>query len=65
MLPGTEEGNSPDRRGGILSVADAVEKLDDGARMVRSHGLIYRGPELVSECVSAAEEIKDGEFASR
>ncbi len=40
--------------GGILSGADAVEKLDAGASLVQIYsGLIYRGPELVSECVSA------------
>ena len=40
--------------GGILSGADAVEKLDAGASLVQLYsGLIYRGPELVSECVSA------------
>ena len=40
--------------GGILSGADAVEKLDAGASLVQVYsGLIYRGPELVNECVSA------------
>jgi len=40
--------------GGILSGADAAEKLDAGAALVQIYsGLIYRGPELVSECVSA------------
>jgi dihydroorotate dehydrogenase len=40
--------------GGILSGADAAEKLDAGASLVQIYsGLIYRGPELVSECVSA------------
>jgi dihydroorotate dehydrogenase len=40
--------------GGILSGADAVEKLDAGAALVQVYtGLIYRGPELVNECVSA------------
>jgi dihydroorotate dehydrogenase len=40
--------------GGILSGADAAEKLDAGATLVQIYtGLIYRGPELVSECVSA------------
>ena len=43
--------------GGILSGADAVEKLDAGATLVQVYtGLIYRGPELVSECVSACQE---------
>jgi dihydroorotate dehydrogenase len=40
--------------GGILAGADAVEKLDAGASLVQLYtGLIYRGPELVGECVSA------------
>jgi dihydroorotate dehydrogenase len=40
--------------GGILRGADAVEKMDAGASLVQLYtGLIYRGPELVSECVSA------------
>jgi dihydroorotate dehydrogenase len=43
--------------GGILSGADAAEKLDAGASLVQLYtGLIYRGPELVSECVSACRE---------
>jgi dihydroorotate dehydrogenase len=40
--------------GGIMSGADAAEKLEAGASLVQIYsGLIYRGPELVSECVSA------------
>jgi len=40
--------------GGISSGADAVEKLDAGATLVQLYtGLIYRGPELVHECISA------------
>jgi dihydroorotate dehydrogenase len=40
--------------GGILSGADAVEKLEAGATLVQIYsGLIYRGPELVEECVKA------------
>jgi dihydroorotate dehydrogenase len=40
--------------GGILSGADAVEKFDAGAALVQIYtGLVYRGPELVNECVSA------------
>jgi dihydroorotate dehydrogenase len=43
--------------GGILSGADAVQKLDAGAALVQLYtGLIYRGPELVAECVSACRE---------
>jgi dihydroorotate dehydrogenase len=45
--------------GGILSGADAVEKLDAGATLVQVYtGLIYRGPQLVAECI---ERIRDAE----
>lgn len=38
--------------GGIMSGADAQEKIDAGAELVQLYsGLIYRGPELVRECV--------------
>ena len=38
--------------GGILSGADAAEKIDAGASLVQLYsGLIYRGPALVRECV--------------
>lgn len=40
--------------GGILSGADAVAKMSAGATLVQSYtGLVYRGPELVHECVEA------------
>jgi dihydroorotate dehydrogenase len=40
--------------GGILSGADAAEKLSAGASLVQLYtGLIYRGPALVAECVEA------------
>ena len=40
--------------GGILSGADAVDKFDAGAALVQIYtGLIYRGPALIEECVSA------------
>lgn len=40
--------------GGILSGANAMEKLEAGASLVQIYsGLIYRGPELVEECVKA------------
>ena len=40
--------------GGIMSGADAAEKLDAGATLVQLYtGLIYEGPELVGKCVSA------------
>jgi dihydroorotate dehydrogenase len=38
--------------GGILSGADAQEKIAAGASLVQLYsGLIYRGPELVRECI--------------
>jgi len=40
--------------GGILSGADAAQKFAAGAALVQLYsGLVYRGPELVGECVSA------------
>jgi dihydroorotate dehydrogenase len=40
--------------GGILSGADAKEKIDAGATLVQLYtGLIYRGPGLVAECARA------------
>jgi dihydroorotate dehydrogenase len=40
--------------GGIMSGADAAEKFHAGAALVQLYsGLIYRGPGLVGECVSA------------
>jgi dihydroorotate dehydrogenase len=40
--------------GGIMSGADVAEKRTAGAALVQLYtGLIYRGPQLVSECVSA------------
>ena len=40
--------------GGILSGADAVAKMSAGASLVQFYtGMIYRGPELVRECVEA------------
>lgn len=39
--------------GGILSGADAREKIDAGASLVQIYtGLVYRGPELVAECAA-------------
>jgi dihydroorotate dehydrogenase len=41
--------------GGILTGADAQEKFAAGATLVQLYtGLIYRGPALVAECVSAS-----------
>ena len=40
--------------GGILSGADAVEKIRAGAALVQIYsGMIYRGPELVNETINA------------
>jgi dihydroorotate dehydrogenase len=40
--------------GGILSGGDARRKVDAGAQLVQLYtGLVYRGPALVRECVSA------------
>jgi dihydroorotate dehydrogenase len=47
--------------GGIMSAADAEEKIAAGAQLVQLYtGLIYRGPELVRECVEelCKEQIK-------
>ena len=43
--------------GGILRGADALQKLDAGAALVQLYtGLIYRGPDLVAECISACRK---------
>ena len=40
--------------GGILSGADAREKIRSGASLVQLYsGLIYRGPDLINECAKA------------
>jgi dihydroorotate dehydrogenase len=40
--------------GGILDGAGAVEKLDAGAQLIQVYsGFIFRGPELILECVDA------------
>lgn len=40
--------------GGILSGADAVAKMAAGASLVQVYsGMVYRGPELIGECVDA------------
>jgi dihydroorotate dehydrogenase len=40
--------------GGIMSGADARAKFDAGASLVQIYsGLVFRGPQLISECVSA------------
>lgn len=43
--------------GGILSGADAREKIMAGASLVQLYsGLIYRGPDLVNECAAALRQ---------
>jgi dihydroorotate dehydrogenase len=40
--------------GGILSAADAQEKINAGAKLVQVYsGLIYKGPQLVEDIVNA------------
>jgi len=40
--------------GGIMSGADAVEKIQAGATLVQIYtGFIYAGPDLVADCVEA------------
>jgi dihydroorotate dehydrogenase len=40
--------------GGILSGADAVEKISAGASLVQLYtGLVYRGPRLIADCAAA------------
>jgi len=40
--------------GGILAGADAATKIDAGASLVQFYsGMVYRGPELIRECVEA------------
>ncbi|HEX9182685.1 MAG TPA: quinone-dependent dihydroorotate dehydrogenase [Burkholderiales bacterium] len=43
--------------GGIVRGEHAAEKLDAGATLVQLYtGLIYRGPDLVAECISACRK---------
>jgi dihydroorotate dehydrogenase len=43
--------------GGILSGADAAEKIEAGASLVQLYtGLLYEGPALVSECARAIRD---------
>lgn len=42
--------------GGILSGADAAEKMRLGAHAVQVYsGMVYRGPELINECLQAVQ----------
>src|SRR3546814_14241000 len=46
--------------GGILGGADAATKMAAGANLVQLYtGLVYRGPELVAECVEAMRRRKE------
>lgn len=45
--------------GGILSGTDAADKIEAGASLVQLYsGFIYRGPELIGECVDAIAALK-------
>jgi len=45
--------------GGILDGKGAVEKMDAGSQLVQVYsGFIYRGPELIGECVDAIAAMK-------
>jgi dihydroorotate dehydrogenase len=47
--------------GGILSGADAAGKVAAGATLVQFYtGMIYRGPELIDECVKAIRRRREG-----
>jgi dihydroorotate dehydrogenase len=44
--------------GGIMSGADARERIDAGASLVQIYtGLVYRGPDLVAECAKALAQV--------
>ena len=47
--------------GGITSGADAVAKMAAGAALVQCYsGLVFRGPELIRECVEAMRRRREG-----
>ncbi|HDZ57471.1 MAG TPA: quinone-dependent dihydroorotate dehydrogenase [Pseudomonas xinjiangensis] len=47
--------------GGILTGADAAEKIAAGAKLVQLYsGFIYRGPELIGECADAIAAMDSG-----
>jgi len=47
--------------GGILDGSDAAEKMEMGASLVQLYsGLIYRGPQLVAECVNEIRRQREG-----
>jgi dihydroorotate dehydrogenase len=48
--------------GGVMDGAKAKAKLDAGAQLVQVYsGLIYRGPELVKECVKSTRDYRPGQ----
>ena len=52
--------------GGVMSGDDAREKLRAGAKLVQIYtGLVYRGPELIAECVRALADEMDVAPAQR
>jgi dihydroorotate dehydrogenase len=47
--------------GGILSGADAAGKVAAGATLVQFYtGMVYRGPDLIGECVAAIKRRREG-----
>jgi dihydroorotate dehydrogenase len=47
--------------GGITSGADAAGKITAGARLVQFYtGMVYRGPDLIGECVGAIRRLREG-----
>ena len=47
--------------GGVMSGADAAEKFAAGASLIQIYsGLVYRGPELIAECVAACQNTRIG-----
>ena len=47
--------------GGITCGQDAVDKLDRGAKLVQFYtGMVYRGPDLVGECLQAIAQRNGG-----
>lgn len=47
--------------GGITSGADACGKIAAGAKLVQFYtGMVYRGPELVHECVTSLLRLREG-----
>ncbi|TAM61382.1 MAG: quinone-dependent dihydroorotate dehydrogenase [Rhodanobacter sp.] len=51
--------------GGILDGSDAAEKIDAGASLVQIYsGLIYRGPQLIGECVNEIRRQREATHAA-